>query len=273
MALTEAKLVELLNHFLDGMINSSAVRWDIAQPALTDMDRERARANIQAPLALLGDVTYYVNSETGNDANDGSSGSPFASIQHAVEMLPSILGGHNPTIRITGTFTENINIFDRYLGMINLVFDGSVYLTGKIYVSSCSLMLSGTNNGILYHANPYGNCFVATNSFIKHNNSVSLVFAAGSSFFCFQCLDNSTISVQYAGSSTFVCTSGAAGINIENSRFMCLAPVNMTGVMSAVSCNAGIAQMASLNTDATVTTRVFKNFGGLVLNDAGFNVS
>jgi len=50
---------------------------------------------------LLGNTTFYVNADTGNDANAGTSGSPFATLVHAWDVMCSYaLNGFAATIQL-----------------------------------------------------------------------------------------------------------------------------------------------------------------------------
>lgn len=51
-------------------------------------------------------LSYYVDCDTGNDANPGTSGSPFATVQYAVNIIPDIVN-HDMYIYVDGTCSEN----------------------------------------------------------------------------------------------------------------------------------------------------------------------
>ena len=71
---------------------------------------------------LLSDLALYVSPD-GSDINgNGSSSNPFATIQHAISILPKDLGGHACTINIAdGSYSERIVINGFYGGRIKLV--------------------------------------------------------------------------------------------------------------------------------------------------------
>ena len=46
----------------------------------------------------ISELEYYVNGATGSDSNDGSVGTPFETIQHALDMLPKYLDYLHPHI-------------------------------------------------------------------------------------------------------------------------------------------------------------------------------
>ena len=67
---------------------------------------------------LSADRTYYV-STTGSDSNDGSSGSPWATIQHAWDFVQAHvnLAGYTVTIQVAdGTYTSGLNAKGSLIG-------------------------------------------------------------------------------------------------------------------------------------------------------------
>jgi hypothetical protein len=76
-------------------------------------------------------ITFYVNNVTGNDGNDGlSSGSPWKTIQHAVNILQA---GYDfaaqPTIQLATTgvvYLESVTL-GRYLGSLGYTPTGYTY--------------------------------------------------------------------------------------------------------------------------------------------------
>ena len=69
-----------------------------------------ALSNLHGVERTTAAITYYV-STTGSDTNDGtSSGTPFKTIQHAIDILPKCLM-HNITINVAaGTYNELVQI-------------------------------------------------------------------------------------------------------------------------------------------------------------------
>ena len=60
---------------------------------------------------LLADLSIYVSPSGSDKTGNGSSSSPFATIQHAINVLPKDLGGHYVTINVAvGTYNEDIRI-------------------------------------------------------------------------------------------------------------------------------------------------------------------
>lgn len=60
---------------------------------------------------LTGNLTVYVDGTNGSDENSGAYGSPFKTIQAAVDSIPKNLGKYIATIRVAdGNYEENIII-------------------------------------------------------------------------------------------------------------------------------------------------------------------
>lgn len=73
------------------------------------------------------DINYYINSSTGNDNNDGSSGSPFQTLGKAIDIIPKILNHNvklylsNGTYNLTSIETDKLS---KLLGNGNLEIEG-----------------------------------------------------------------------------------------------------------------------------------------------------
>ena len=86
--------------------------------------------------SLQSDVTYYV-ANTGSDIiGNGTSGNPFMTIQHAIDILPKDLGGYVATIKVAaGSYPESVNIVAFHSGSLNLFSDTKDTLAGTCRVS------------------------------------------------------------------------------------------------------------------------------------------
>lgn len=102
-----------------------------------------AAISLAGTAVQLAAATYYV-STTGNDGNNGSSGAPFATIQHAVDQ--TVLGD---IIKIrTGTYVEKLLIDTPN---IEVMPDGtaSVTISGSgIYLAPYTPLVSVTGDGV-----------------------------------------------------------------------------------------------------------------------------
>jgi len=72
---------------------------------------------------LTSNVTYYVNATSGDDGNDGSSGSPFETITHALSLIYKNLGGYTARINLQDSkdYDEYVEIEGFYNGTLEIV--------------------------------------------------------------------------------------------------------------------------------------------------------
>ena len=168
--------------------------------------------NFASELQTIGyapDVATIYVSKSGNDASgDGSSGLPFATIQHAIDSVPKNLAGKEITINVaSGTYTEDVEVSGFYGGSLRFAFGTvtiktfSVYETlviingtaltlsasGKTYGFHCHrgsnvicqipLTITGAENGLLAG---YGSRFAGRNTITINSctNAVVSTFAA-----------------------------------------------------------------------------------------------
>lgn len=83
-------------------------------------------------LGLAADVNYYID-PNGSDSNDGLSAStPFATIQKAVNMIPSNLNGRTATINLAaGTYSEYVDVSGKYNGALSITGASATIAGGK----------------------------------------------------------------------------------------------------------------------------------------------
>jgi hypothetical protein len=125
----------------------------MAEPTYVDLDQ--TGAEIQAILTraenqrevLTADRTYYV-ATTGSDSNDGlSSGSPFATIQKAVDVVCSLdLSIYQATIQLAdGTYTAGA-VLKQYVGALAPIITGNTTTPANVVVNvtgSCFICEAG----------------------------------------------------------------------------------------------------------------------------------
>ena len=99
-----------------------------------------------ADLATTADITYYVATTGSDTTGDGTSGLPFATIQHAIDLLPQIIN-HVVTINVaSGTYAETVTI-SGFVGKGKLVLVGNYttpenQLVNNFKISSCSIFVN-----------------------------------------------------------------------------------------------------------------------------------
>lgn len=100
-------------------------------------------ASNTVPIATTANRTYYVNATTGSDGNDGSSGSPFKTIAHAISLIPQVIN-HTVTINVAdGSYSEGITL-SGFMGegLVSVVGNTTnpenVVLSGQVIVQYCA---------------------------------------------------------------------------------------------------------------------------------------
>lgn len=103
-------------------------------------------------ISTTADITFYV-ATTGSDiTGDGSSENPFASIQHAVDLIPQVVN-HTVIIGVSaGSYDEVVAISG---------FSGK----GKIWLVGGSTLALAANYSLTYLTVSYNSCEVAVNGF------------------------------------------------------------------------------------------------------------
>ena len=96
---------------------------------------------------LTSNVTYYIYPTTGSDSNAGTSLLPFATINHAVGLIPNNLGGYEATIIMQNDLT-----YDEYVPITNL-YNGMFTLSG---ISPTDVLVK--NSGLATNTINFVNC-------------------------------------------------------------------------------------------------------------------
>ncbi|MBE5973675.1 MAG: hypothetical protein E7251_03665 [Paenibacillaceae bacterium] len=92
---------------------------------------------------LRYDLSLYVATTGSDTSGDGTNGNPFATIQHAIDVVPKDLGGYNATISVdAGTYSEDIKIKDFYGGTLNLYSVNKNTLTNTCIINSIDVSVS-----------------------------------------------------------------------------------------------------------------------------------
>ena len=186
-------------------------------------------ASNTVPIKTTQNLTFYVNPATGSDENDGSSGSPFATIAKAVSLIPQVVN-HTVTINLAdGSYSEGITLKGYIGGGLlvvegnttnpeNVVLSGMVYITqnqARIQINGLKTTITGTH-GIYANSNS-GQLYINYFQCVTADASYSGVYAA----YCPSVfIQNSTISGRKWGifaancSRIFSNTNGGTGNSI-----------------------------------------------------------
>lgn len=222
---------------------------------------------------ITANVTIYVDSNTGNDTNDGLTFStPLATIGAATKLALGMSGPYNITIEIAPStaYGEDIIIYPLH-NYINLNSTGSVYVTGAYYqyggnATLTSIALSGgitTSNGYTYLNTSLassiravqGATIEATDSVIYVNNSQDGFITA------------------YVNSSIFLTNFSSAGTitSIANQFFLCQhnSIINIENYTNNVSDSTGAA---SYLITGNSSVSIFQGTGGSSWGPGNTNV-
>lgn len=108
--------------------------------AVVDEGIEDHDDDLDAHTAMFNDVTYYVDTTTGSNTNDGlSTSKAFRTIQAAIDAIPEL--AKIVTIVIgSGTYTENIVVRRRYNCRISFIGkeDDTTIINGGAIVETCN---------------------------------------------------------------------------------------------------------------------------------------
>lgn len=93
----------------------------------------------ESPTKTRADITYYVNSATGSDSNNGlTNGTAFKTIQYAINKLPQVVN-HNVNINIAqGTYNEDVLVYG-FVGKGNIGIAGGNSVSSLYKVSSLTI--------------------------------------------------------------------------------------------------------------------------------------
>lgn len=192
-----------------------------------------------ARIALLIPTTYYVNCSTGNNANPGTVGSPWATPQYAVTQTQSTLdlAGQALTIQIAdGTCSGHINISGKWTGQYAAE---QVTIKGNV-ANPANVVLAGTVDTI-YMVN---GAQVALRGVKLTSSAGSTIVVKDGSW-----LTYSHINFGIAASFQVYCTYGGAAYDNAN--------ITVDGVLGTQTISAG----ALLHTYASSTGKCFETEG------------
>ncbi|MCZ8520116.1 MULTISPECIES: phage tail-collar fiber domain-containing protein [Paenibacillus] len=86
------------------------------------------------------DMTFYVNPATGDDANDGTSGSPLKTIMAAVRRIPQIVNHRVVIVLVQGSYAAEEVVFSGFYGRGQLELLGS-----DTAANSVNFVIGGVN--------------------------------------------------------------------------------------------------------------------------------
>lgn len=184
-------------------------------------------ANITAGRTLLtGNQTYYVSS-TGNDTNPGTSGSPWLTIQHAINYIAANVdgGGHVAMIQVqdTGsptTYAANISVSMAFVGFgpNGVVISGNAVTPANVVltVANASPALTVTGEGVGIQIQNLQIQNTSTGSALSVGQGASVVLGTG---IIFGIAGSKQVDIEsggyFSGQGNAYTISGAAAIHIQ----------------------------------------------------------
>jgi len=231
---------------------------------------------VGAPAKTTADTTYYVNTATGNDSNNGTtSGTAFKTIAKAISMIPQIVN-HVVTINVSaGTYSEVVSI-SGFSGAGSILINAStVTSVQQVKVYNCSIRVeldnitatTTTDNGfdLEYNTWVYLNTCSCTSNDLSHAgvyNYGSTVVVANGTF----SNRSDGIMTRSAGRTYLVSNSGTGntnGITAKEGGYAGGAGAQPTGTNpqvtsggGCISINSGVINPWGDNTQST-RSRVF----------------
>lgn len=116
------------------------------------LELENNKANLATtPQVTVANITYYVNTTTGLDTNDGlTNGTAFKTITKAINKIPLIVN-HTTTINVaSGTYSETI-YFNGFVGKGKIAINGGIsygdsanYIVNQIVVVNTFIPIIAT---------------------------------------------------------------------------------------------------------------------------------
>jgi hypothetical protein len=120
------------------------------------------------PSELLSvNVIYYIDPTGDDSTGDGSSGSPWATVQHALDQIPKNLGSFTATVLLNdGSYTESFSITSFHSGIITISSTSGnrtlVSIVGNITIQNCTALIQVINLSIYESSNIAINIFDST---------------------------------------------------------------------------------------------------------------
>ena len=228
----------------DSVPNNSMVAGATTTDALNTL------AGAVGGAVLTSDVTYYVDT-TGDDANDGTAGTPFATVSKALSMLPKQFQGARATINIaSGTYDLSFVVVEGFYGEGELDIYGATApskpVVNSLLIRGCSL-----NSVTAAYLDP---------DFIQVRNSERVTVHA------LKC-DNRTVNIEDAyGCYVFGCEFINAPTCIYSNRnsYVTIASNYGSGNTKVLEANAGGTIVKWGNVGITGTTAETVTNGGLI---------
>ena len=102
-----------LDRLSDVTLTSPSDKQMLAYDAASEKWTNQTPTSLGLPSVTTADMDIYVATTGSDETGDGSSGNPYATIQHAIDTLPDLIA-HSVTIHVAdGTYNEQVNISNK----------------------------------------------------------------------------------------------------------------------------------------------------------------
>jgi hypothetical protein len=242
--------------------DSDAVEGNLAKFDSSGNPVDSGIASNTVPIATTQNLTFYVNPSTGNDDNNGSSGSPFKTIAKAVSMIPRIVNHDVKIYLADGNYSEGITLTG-YVGCGKIFILGNgdypenVVIAGGIYAAGCSVGYIGLYAMETTNTGDYG-----------------IYLAYCSSYFTIAYVLCDTTDANYEGLYAIGCQTVEIKSSTFSNRWTGISAINGTTVISAdndgannnVGLYAEAATIIKLGPQPGGTTNESASYGGQILS-------
>ena len=224
---------------------------------------------------LANNVTLYVDAATGDDANDGTQGKPFKTIQAAINSLPQLLMGAVIISVAAGTYEEDVSFYG-FAGGRNAFMGISLQGAGQNQTFIKGMLITQTtipvwfSNFYISKGNPSGMCGTYFNTAIFENVTFDGENSASSGLIA--CL-SATGGQVYLANCTFK--------NAPNYAVLCggfLTAYNLKGTNNKIGIRVGISPgiggIAIVDSlpEGFATTKYQKVYGNSIIFEGGVQV-
>lgn len=218
---------------------------------------------------LTGDITLYVSTTGSDTTGDGTSGDPFKTIQHAIDILPKDLGGHEATINVSGgTYDEDLLISGfGTSGILWILLSGDITIR-SLTVNGTYVILNSTTLHVLTTAyvlirdggnfNAYANVKITTTGYVIYDSRHCsiLVYKQSTAY-----ISNTLTLTGNTGTAVCVDTISKAYL------------YHVTGSGFGVGINIySFSQLSCSIVDIDATVPVQKGNGGMIINANGTQI-
>lgn len=267
--------------YSDGHVYQSLKNSNVATPANDGVNWTLFDASAQR-IKLTGDITYYV-ATTGNDSNPGTSGSPWLTIQHAIDYLTQNidLAGFTATVSVAdGTYSGTVVISHPFTGSGTVLLRGNTVTPANCIISTstfCISVLNGTLNigGFKLVSGAGTSLSLASGTRAIIAASMDFGAASGGGSGHIYCAQGSTLNIQsgynITGSASFhiLCEVGGQVFNSGSNAFAVSGTPAFSTAFASTSTCGNISMVGATYTGIATGQRYICALNGVINTNSG----